>query len=97
MRVSDAVQRRRIVVTGRVQGVYYRGWTVATARALGLTGWVRNRSDGSVEILACGSSEALDHLIHACRSGPPAARVEGLEVSDAADPCPDDFVSRPTL
>ncbi len=97
MRVSDAVQRRRIVVTGRVQGVFYRGWTVATARALGVTGWVRNRTDGSVEILACGRIEALDRLIEACRSGPPAAKVEGVDVSDAADPCPDDFASRPTL
>jgi acylphosphatase len=97
MWVSRHNQKLRIVVTGRVQGVFYRGWTVETARALGVTGWVRNRIDGSVEILACGSKEAVDKLIDACRSGPPAARIEGLDVSEAADPCPDNFASRPTV
>ena len=98
MRVSkQSPKARRIVVTGRVQGVFYRGWTVARARELGVKGWVRNRSNGTVEILACGVPRSVDALIEACRSGPPAAEVDDLEVGDSSEPCPDDFTSRPTL
>ncbi len=75
---------RRLVVRGRVQGVWYRAWTVKTARTLGLDGWVRNLSDGSVEILASGSEPVLDALVTACRAGPPAARVDDVEVHPAA-------------
>ncbi len=75
---------RRLVVRGRVQGVWYRAWTVKTARSLGVDGWVRNLSDGSVEILASGSEPDLDALVAACREGPPAARVDDVEVHSAA-------------
>lgn len=67
---------QRILVSGRVHGVGYRDWTVRTAHRLGLTGWVRNLSDGRVEILAKGDDEALGALVEACNSGPPLARVE---------------------
>lgn len=74
---------RRLRIHGRVQGVFFRNWTAAKARALGVRGWVRNRRDGSVEIEAYGEDEALEALIAACRTGPPAASVERVEVEAA--------------
>ena len=90
--------RRRLVVHGRVQGVWFRGWTVDQARALGLDGWVRNRRDGSVEILASGPDQAVATLIDRCREGPPAARVERVDVedSDETPSPPPGFAQRPT-
>ncbi len=88
---------KRIIVTGRVQGVFFRNWTVARALELGVDGWVRNRSDGSVEIHACAATEAVDRLIDACRSGPPAAAVERVEVRDSVEPCSAGFGNKPTL
>jgi acylphosphatase len=88
---------RRIVVRGRVQGVWYRGWTVDQAAALGLDGWVRNRRDGSVEILASGSEEAIAALIERCHSGPGAARVEQVEVEQVEDSVAPGFFQKPTL
>ena len=88
---------RRIRVTGRVQGVWYRGWTVDQARSLGLSGWVRNRRDGSVEILAEGSDEAIAELVRRCHDGPPAARVERVEVEESDEAAPEDFAGRPTV
>jgi acylphosphatase len=71
--------RFRAQVEGRVQGVFYRASTEAEARRLGLTGWVRNRPDGSVEIEAQGEAGALEALLTWCRDGPPGARVTDLE------------------
>jgi len=88
---------RRIRVTGRVQGVWYRGWTVDEARALGLSGWVRNRRDGSVEILAEGPEAALDALAAQCRHGPPSARVDQVIVEEADEGAPAGFAARPTV
>ena len=76
----------RILVQGRVQGVGYRAWTVRRARALGLAGWVRNRSDGAVEILAAGPPEALAALVAACRIGPPSSSVASVDHAPAASP-----------
>ncbi len=81
---------------GRVQGVFFRDWAVAQARAAGLTGWVRNRADGSVEIHAQGNADAIDALIVSCGNGPPAARVEGIDVSNAAPIISKGFTRRPT-
>jgi len=88
---------RHLAVRGRVQGVFYRGWTVDQATELGLAGWVRNRRDGSVEILAEGPEEAVAALIERCRHGPPAARVDHVEVEEADEPAPPGFTQRPTL
>jgi acylphosphatase len=71
----------RLVVSGRVQGVSYRYWTVGEATARGLNGWVRNRRDGTVEALVSGPARSVDELIAACRQGPPAARVADVEVT----------------
>ena len=87
---------RRLIVQGRVQGVWYRGWTVATARALGIEGWVRNRRDGSVEILAVGPEEAMALFIERCREGPAAARVDRIDVEETDDAVVAGFAQRPT-
>ncbi|HEV2816305.1 MAG TPA: acylphosphatase [Allosphingosinicella sp.] len=88
---------RRLVIHGRVQGVWYRGWAVDAARALGLSGWVRNRRDGSVEMLVAGGDEAIRAMIEHCRQGPPAARVERIEVEESDETAPAGFEARPTL
>ena len=81
--MSGGVEARQILVRGRVQGVFYRNWTVATAKRLGISGWVRNLRSGEVEILAMGDTPALDALVGECRKGPPAAVVEEVLVSEA--------------
>lgn len=88
---------RHLTITGRVQGVWYRGWTVETATALGLDGWVRNRRDGSVEALVAGEAAAIDRFIQACHDGPPAARVDGVSVKEAADAPDPGFAQRATV
>lgn len=70
----------RYVVTGRVQGVFYRASTEACARDLGLTGWVRNCADGSVELLACGEDAALQQMADWLWEGPPYAKVDSVEI-----------------
>jgi acylphosphatase len=74
---------RRVRVTGRVQGVFFRAWTREQARELGVSGWVRNCSDGSVEAHVEGDAEAVDRLIELLRMGPSGARVDDLAVRDA--------------
>lgn len=71
-------------IEGRVQGVWYRGWTVQQASRRGLSGWVRNRRDGSVEALFSGPAEVVADMLNACQAGPPAARVTRID----ATPCP---------
>lgn len=73
----------RLSITGRVQGVGYRWWTVRMARALGVAGWVRNEADGSVSAHAEGDGAAIAALIAECGSGPPGARVDGVHASVA--------------
>jgi len=87
----------RLTITGRVQGVGYRDWAMATARRLGLTGWVRNRRDGAVEALIVGEEDAVGQMIEACRRGPPAARVDEIDVDPVdLDILPDGFTRLPT-
>ena len=74
---------RRVRIFGRFQGVFFRNWAMDRARALGVRGWVRNRRDGSVELVAYGEDEAVEALTAACRTGPPAAKVERIEVEIA--------------
>jgi acylphosphatase len=69
----------KLRIEGGVQGVGYRGWAVEAAQSLGLHGWVRNRRDGSVEILAIGQPQAVEDMAAACAMGPRAARVTAAE------------------
>ena len=87
---------RHLLIHGRVQGVWYRGWSVETARGLGLAGWVRNRRNGAVEMVIAGPDQAVETMIARCREGPPAARVDGIDISDSETPGLDGFQARPT-
>lgn len=87
---------RRLRISGRVQGVWYRAWTVGEAQALGLDGWVRNRRDGTVEALLAGPADKVAEMIRRCRQGPPAARVADIEELPADDPGATGFSQRPT-
>lgn len=87
----------RIQVTGKVQGVCFRAWTVKQAEELGLDGWVRNRDDGSVEALATGPEEVVDAFISLCHEGPPNARVNNVVVMDAKGITARGFVQKPTV
>ena len=73
---------KRIIVLGRVQGVYFRASAREKALALGITGTVRNLADGSVEVVACGKEEQVEELIAWCHEGPRGARVEEVKVND---------------
>jgi acylphosphatase len=73
--------RVRVVVTGRVQGVWFRDSCREQARAEGVGGWVRNRSDGAVEAEFEGPEAAVDRVVAWCRSGPPRARVDHVDVT----------------
>ena len=84
-------------ITGRVQGVWFRGWTVDEARRLNVDGWVRNRRDGAVEALFSGPAQAVDRMIAACRRGPPAASVDHVTVSPADPPAESGFRQLPTI
>ena len=81
----DADVTVSVRIRGRVQGVWYRGWTEEEAARRGLRGWVRNRRDGSVEALFSGPAAIVQDMIEACWKGPPAAGVEAVEQSTAAD------------
>lgn len=76
-----AATARHLTITGHVQGVGYRWHLVQQARALGLSGWVRNRLDGSVEALAHGPAPAVQALVEWCAQGPAAARVDQVLVT----------------
>ena len=80
---------KRLVISGRVQGVGFRVWMVEHARELGLSGWVRNRLDGSVEALVAGDIAAVEEFLRLCRRGPRMAEVVSIE-EDLADP-PEQF------
>jgi acylphosphatase len=87
----------RLTITGRVQGVGYRDWAMTRAIGLGLTGWVRNRSDGSVEALIVGEDVTVGEMIEACRRGPPLARVDEIDVEPVdLDILPLGFTRLPT-
>ena len=79
---------RHVTITGRVQGVNFRRWTQDQARALGLTGWVRNQPDGSVRVFVSGPEAAVEQLLKVLRHGPDGARVDRLDHTPAEpQPC----------
>jgi acylphosphatase len=83
-------------IRGRVQGVWFRAWTVEQANLRRLRGWVRNRRDGSVEALFCGPAVVVDDMISACWSGPPAASVDTIEETACEADTGTGFIALPT-
>lgn len=77
---STAIEAR---ITGRVQGVSFRAWTLEEARARGLSGWVRNDADGAVSAHLAGPADRVSDMIGALHRGPAAARVEAVRTSPA--------------
>ena len=92
---------RRLIISGRVQGVGFRWSLHAEARARGLDGWVRNRRDGTVEALISGVPEAIEALTAWAFQGPPSARVDRVLFNDEPNPAdgetPAGFKQRPTF
>jgi acylphosphatase len=88
---------KRLVISGRVHGVGFRDWAVRTAQSLGVSGTIRNRTDGTIEALVAGEAAAVEEFCHACRRGPRLAMVTSI-VEEMAEP-PDDpgFHRLPTL
>ncbi|RDJ23154.1 acylphosphatase [Bosea caraganae] len=72
-----------LIISGRVQGVGYRQWLCGRALAAGVTGWVRNRADGTVEAVLCGPAESVEALVAAAMAGPPGARVDDIRRREA--------------
>ena len=87
---------RLVRIRGRVQGVWYRAWTMEEATARGLSGWVRNRADGSVEALLAGEDAKVDDMILACHRGPPLAKVNSVSSQVSTEDPPAGFEQRPT-
>jgi acylphosphatase len=86
----------RVRISGRVQGVCFRAWTVEQAYALRLDGWVRNRRDGSVEAVFSGPVGAVDDMIRRCWEGPPAAEVDQVSVAPEPNEVGPGFRHAPT-
>ena len=96
MTENDAAQKRvHLLITGRVQGVFYRASAMEAAREEHLTGWVRNLPDGRVEVVAEGESEALERFVSWCRRGPAFAVVR--EVRSAYSEATGEFVGFQTV
>jgi acylphosphatase len=87
---------RHLIITGHVQNVFYRDWLKEQADALGVDGWVRNRSDGSVEAVVQGPREMVETIIARARQGSPASRVDDVAASDAEHTILAGFVKRAT-
>ena len=91
--VSDPVARR-VVVHGDVQGVFFRDTTRRKAQSRGVSGWVRNNSDGTVEALFEGDAEAVESMVAFMRDGPRGAQVERVDVQEAQPEGTDGFQIR---
>lgn len=94
--MNDNTRTVHLRIEGRVQGVGYRAFVEREAARLGLSGWVRNRHDGSVEAVLQGEPAAVDAMIGQCRSGPRASRVERVEIVGEGVGAFDGFDVRPT-
>lgn len=84
-------------IFGKVQNVWYRGWLVELADSAGLRGWVRNRSDGTVEVLLIGTEDLVQEVAGHCSSGPPASVVGRVLATPASDDGSAGFRQRPSL
>jgi acylphosphatase len=88
---------KRLVISGRVQGVGFRDWMLNMAGTLGVAGWVRNCSDGTLEALVAGDAAAVEELLRACRRGPRLAQVDSIDEELAEPPDRPGFHLLPTL
>lgn len=89
--MTASIKSVHVIISGRVQGVWFRAWTQKKATALGLTGWVKNRPDGKVEALFSGPIEHVETMLKNCQKGPPLARVNSIQQSPAEPPQNKDF------
>lgn len=87
---------KRLIISGRVQGVGFREWMVTRAQAVGVHGWVRNRRDGTVEALVHGDDAAVEEFVRACRRGPRAAEVTSIEEEFCEPPAEPGFSRLPS-
>ena len=94
---DDEITSLNVRVEGVVQGVSYRAFVAAEARKLGLSGWVRNRSDGTVEALVSGPTKTVEAYVAACARGPAGARVTHIDLHNAEAPAEAGFQVKPTL
>ncbi len=85
------IRAEHAIISGRVQGVWYRAWTQKAARKIGLKGWVRNRTDGTVEAVFCGTDAQIQEILNACHKGPPLARVTTINHTPTDIPEQDGF------
>lgn len=92
-----ATLSKHLLISGRVQGVSYRAWTVKNAEKRNLSGWVRNRREGTVEAVFAGEESVVQDMIDACRKGPLAAKVTDIQISDWHEPVEHRFVQKETL
>jgi len=88
---------QRIFVSGKVQNIGFRNWVMWKAQEFGVTGWVRNLTDGRVEVLVAGDDEAANALIEACRQGSPHSRVDHVEARPDDERAPKGFTKRFTV
>ena len=84
-------------IDGRVQGVGFRYWTEGVAVSLDLSGWVRNRRDGSVEAVFSGPADAVAEMLERCRQGPPSSCVDRIDTAEEDEHPPDGFAVKPTV
>ncbi|CAN4117109.1 unnamed protein product [Withania somnifera] len=94
---TSSLKTVRVVIKGKVQGVSYRGWVVDNATELGLSGWVRNRKDETVEAMFSGSHEKVLEMERRCWEGPPTAKVTGVDVNASDEDVVPGFECRLTV
>lgn len=95
--MSKQTRTVHVLISGRVQGVWFRGWTEQEARSRRLDGWVRNRRKGMVEAVFSGSAGQVQSMLDACAIGPPAARVSNVEIIGEGGDVSPGFAVRPTV
>jgi acylphosphatase len=87
----------RLRIEGFVQAVGYRNFVIAEAGKLGLDGWIRNRSDGTVEVLVSGETKAVEAIVAACMRGPEGSRVKNVDLHNSEPPAEKGFHRRPSV
>ena len=95
--MTDDITSLRVHVKGFVQGVGFRDFLALAAQRNRLDGWVRNRSDGSVEALVCGATKAVEDFVAAATQGPRGAKVDHVDLHNSEPPAEKGFSRRPSL